>query len=712
MKEINPDALLSGYRTEAGLTPKAPKYGGWESSGLSGHSLGHYLSALSLTYASTGDTLYKNRIIYIAKELAECQKSNKNGFIAGFPNANKVMNQISKGEIQSTPFDINGAWVPYYNLHKLFAGLIDAYNYTHNSEVKSVLLKFSNWFYDVHKNLSDIQIQTILTCEHGGINDALMDIYDITGDKKFLQLSFRFNHKAILDPLSKNIDDLNGKHANTQIPKIIGVAKQYLATNNDTLWKVASFFYNEVVHKHSYCIGGNSSYEYFGIPGQLQDRITDGTCETCNTYNMLKLNKLLFEIKPSSELGDFYELALFNHIHASQNPETGMFLYFSPLKTGSQKTDHNGFSSKFNSFWCCVGTGWESQSKYNDAIYFRTPKGDLIVNLFIPSKLTWKDKGLIVEQKTSFPESDETELKLTMRTAKRMSLLFRIPSWTNQNSKIFVNGKMVKTTINEGKFLSINRLWKNNDVVRYVVPMQITSKSIPGDENQKALMYGPIVLSAQLKNKEYGVLLCNDLIEKHIVQQSSHPLRFLTQNIGEPSDYQLLPYSENLGKLAVYFNVFTKDKWAVVKESYLLKKNIQEYLEKNTIDLLRLGEMQPERDHNFRGENLLVGERLGKKIRETKKDGWMEFNLKVNPEGSNHLRASFYGNNGSRVFDIFVENQLITTEVIHWMGNTFIDKEYDIPQTLTNGKKSITIKFASKGDGLVAPVTEVRTLKY
>jgi hypothetical protein len=197
-----------------------------------------------------------------------------------------------------------------------------------------------------------------------------------------------------------------------------------------------------------------------------------------------------------------------------------------------------------------------------------------------------------------------------------------------------------------------------------------------------------------------------------VVKVSSHPLRFETKNIGEPNDYQLLPYSQNFGKLAVYFNVFKKEDWKIGKESFLLKNNLQDYLEKNTIDLFRLGEMQPERDHNFKGENLLDGERMGKKIRETKKDGWMEFNLNVNPEGSNHLRASFYGNNGSRVFDIIIENQLITTEVIHWMGYTFIDKEYDIPQSLTNGKKSITVRFASKGDGLVAPVTEVRTLKY
>lgn len=712
LKEINPDALLSGYRTEAGLKPKAPKYGGWESNGLSGHSLGHYLSALSLTYASTGDTLFKNRILYITSELAACQKANQSGFIAGFPNAKKVMEQISKGDIRTNPFDVNGAWVPYYNLHKLFAGLVDAYTYTESLEVKTVLTKLSNWFYDVHNPLSDEQIQRILVCEHGGMNEVLMDVYRITADKRFSQLSLRFNHKVILAPLAKNIDELNGKHANTQIPKIIGVAKQYLMTNNDSLRNISSFFYNEVVHKHSFCIGGNSTQEYFGIPGQLQDRLTTGTCETCNTYNMMKLNKLLFMSQPSSELGDFYELALFNHIHAVQHPETGMFLYFSTLKTGSYRAGHKGFSSKFDSFWCCVGSGLESQSKYNDAIYFRTPANDIIVNLFIPSKLNWSEKGICLEQKTSFPESDETTIKLSLPKAKHIKLLFRKPSWATNEVQLFVNNRKVAAKTEQGNFVSVERTWKNNDEIRYVFPMRITSKCIPGDEKQRVFYYGPIVLSGQLKDNELGVLVSDDSIEKHVVKLSGHPLRFKTQGIGEPADYELLPYYENMGKIAVYFNVFKKEEWSKEKESFLLKNNIQEYLEKNTIDVFRLGEMQPERDHDLKGENMLAGERMGKKVRETQKNGWMEFNMSVNPQGANHLRASFYGQNGDRIFNVYVDNVLITTEVIHWMGYTFIDKEYDIPQNLTNGKKSVTVKFAAKGDGMVPPVTEVRTLKY
>ena len=252
LQEIDPDRLLSGYLTEAGLIPKGPKYGGWESGGLSGHSLGHYISALSLMYASTGNKLYKERVIYICKELAKCQNSNENGFTAGYPNANKIMEQIGKGEIKSSGFDLNGSWVPYYNLHKLFAGLIDASKLTESEEAKSVLLDLAEWFYKLHNQLTDEQIQQILLCEHGGMNEVLADVYAIFGDQKFLELSYHFNHKAVLDPLAEGRDELTGKHANTQIPKVVGTAKQFLLTGNDKSFKTATYFFNQVTHNHTY----------------------------------------------------------------------------------------------------------------------------------------------------------------------------------------------------------------------------------------------------------------------------------------------------------------------------------------------------------------------------------------------------------------------------------------------------------------------------
>ncbi|MBV5314977.1 MAG: glycoside hydrolase family 127 protein [Prolixibacteraceae bacterium] len=711
LQEIDPDRLLSGYRTEAGLNPKGPKYGGWESGGLAGHSLGHYLSALSLMYASTEKKLYKERVNYICSELSMCQKAIGTGFTAGFPNANQIMEQIGKGEIRSSGFDLNGSWVPYYNLHKLFAGLIDASNLTECEEAKSVLLDLAEWFYKLHNPLTDEQIQQILLCEHGGMNEVLADVYAISGDKKFLELSYRFNHKAVLDPLAEGRDELTGKHANTQIPKVVGTAKQFLLTENDKSFKTATYFFDQVTHQHTYCIGGNSSAEYFGEPGHLENRITSSTCETCNSYNMLKLDKLLFMNNPTVELADFYETTLFNHIYASQNPETGMVLYFSPLMTGSKKSDNKGFSSKFDSFWCCVGSGMENHSKYGEAIYFKTFENDLIVNLFIGSELNWTERDLKVTQTTSFPEEGKTSFFLKMDKSQKFAIRLRVPSWTSTDYLVSVNGKALKYHVKPGSYLVINRKWENGDRIDYSFSMPVTTKEIPGNNKLKAFLYGPIVLSASLKEGDREVLVSNGDPGKQLVQISKNPLRFQMINQGDAGVLELMPYYENQGVQAVYFELFTPNEWKKTKDVWLLKKDKEQYLAKSTIDQMRFGEMQPERDHQFEGEKAIVGERLGKKIRETSANGWIEFNMSVKADEAQLLMASFYGNVGSRSFSIFVDGKYLTTETIHWMGDRFVDKSYPIPIDMTKGKELVRIRFQAKDEGMVPAVTEARIMR-
>lgn len=711
LQEIDPDRLLSGYRTESGLKPKGPKYGGWEAGGLSGHSLGHYLSALSLMYASTGNKLYKERVIYICSELSMCQKANGNGFTAGFPNANKILEQIGRGEIKSSGFDLNGSWVPYYNLHKLFAGLIDATSQTQSEEAKVVLLDLAEWFYKLHNPLTEEQIQQILLCEHGGMNEVLADVYAISGDQKFLELSYRFNHKTVLDPLAEGRDELTGKHANTQIPKVVGTAKQYLLTGNDKSFRTASYFFDQVTHQHTYCIGGNSSAEYFGEPGHLENRITASTCETCNSYNMLKLDKLLFMNHPTVELADFYETTLFNHIYASQNPETGMVLYFSPLMTGSKKSENKGFSSKFDSFWCCVGSGMENHSKYGEAIYFKTSENDLIVNLFIGSELNWSERNLKLTQTTSFPEEGKTSFFLKMDKPQKFAVRLRIPSWTLSDYRVSVNGKAMEYDVKPGNYLLIDRKWKNGDRIDFSFSMPITTREIPGNSKLKALLYGPIVLSANLKEGDREVLVSNGEPGKQVVPVSKNPLRFQLINEGDAGALDLIPYYENQGVQAVYFESFTPDEWKRSKEVWLLKKDKEQYLAKSTIDQMRFGEMQPERDHQFDGENAILGERLGKKIRETSANGWIEFNMTVKPDEAQLLLAAFYGNVGSRSFSIYVDGKYLTTEVIHWMGDRFVDKSYPIPVDMTKGKELVRIRFQAKDDGMVPPVTEARIMR-
>jgi hypothetical protein len=511
--------------------------------------------------------------------------------------------------------------------------------------------------------------------------------------------------------LSEGRDELTGKHANTQIPKVVGTAKQFLLTGNDKSFRTASYFFDQVTHHHTYCIGGNSSAEYFGEPGHLENRITASTCESCNSYNMLKLDKLLFMNNPTVELADYYETTLFNHIYASQNPETGMVLYFSPLMTGSKKSDNKGFSSKFDSFWCCVGSGLESQSKYGEAVYFKTSDNDLIVNLFIGSELNWAERNLKLTQTTAFPEEGKTSFLLKMDKPQNFAIRLRVPSWTISDYRISVNGKAFEYNVKPGNYLVIDRKWKNGDRIDYSFSMPITTKEIPGNSKLKAILYGPIVLSASLKAGDREVLVSSGDPEKQVIQISDHPHRFQLNNSGDAGVLYLMPYYENQGVQAVYLESFSMDEWKSSKDDWLLKKDKEQYLAKSTIDQMRFGEMQPERDHQFDGEKAIVGERLGKKIRETSANGWIEFNMTVKPHEGQILMASFYGNVGSRAFSIFVDGKYLTTEIIHWMGDRFVEKSYPIPVDMTKGKEVVRIRFQAKDDGMVPPVTEVRTMK-
>ena len=355
---LKPDRFLYRFRLNAGLQPKDSIYGGWETAGVSGHSLGHYLSACSMLYAASGDERFKKITDYIVDELALCQDARKTGYVGAIPGEDSLFDQIARGNIRAGA-NLNDVWVPWYTLHKMLAGLVDAYRYTGNDKALIIATKFADWTSNKFKNLTEAQFQTMLDCEHGGMNEVLANIYASTGNKKYLELSYRFDHKKILDPLSQGVDELAGKHANTQIPKVIGAARQYELTGDDKEKRTADYFWQTVTQHHSYVIGGNSDYEHFTKPDELADHLSTNTTETCNSYNMLKLTQHLFTWNADGSYMDYYERTLYNHILASINPENGMTCYYVPLVTGAEKI----YGTPTNSFWCCTGTGMENQCK-------------------------------------------------------------------------------------------------------------------------------------------------------------------------------------------------------------------------------------------------------------------------------------------------------------------------------------------------------------
>lgn len=708
--EIQPDRLLSEFRAHAGLEPKAPKYGGWESSGLAGHTLGHYLSACSMEYASTGDTAFLHRVNYIVDELAVCQAARSkesprgmlsmNGYVGAIPREDTLWTEVAAGEIRSHGFDLNGAWSPWYTVHKVMAGLLDAWFYCNNPKALKIERGMADWTATVINNLSDSTLQKMLLCEYGGMNDVLANTYAITGDKKYLDLSYKFHDKRILDSLARGLDDLAGKHSNTQIPKIIGCARRYELTADTRDSSIAQSFWSIIVDDHTYATGGNSDYEYLGKAKALNNELTDNTTETCNTYNMLKLTRHLFAWRPSATLMDYYERALYNHILATQNHATGMTTYFTPLRMGGRKE----YSDEFNTFTCCVGTGMENHVKYGETIYSRGADGSLYVNLFIPSRLNWREKGITIEQRTTLPVNDFTVLTITTPHPQDLSLRIRKPGWSGA-VRLLVNGVPQSTPVDAHGYLFIRRNWKNGDKIQVHFAEDFYTLAIPDNPGRIAIFYGPVLLSGELGNSEpdpvKGIPVLVSQSEdpnKWIRRTDPNRLVFQTSKVGQPGDVTLIPFNTTENEYySVYWDYFTPATWAAEQVKYAAERKRLQELEASTIDRLRLGEMQPERDHSFAGEGLQTGEGHGKKWRSTEDGGYFSFTMKVDSSAGNTLYCDYWGDDHrSRIFDIRVDGQTIATQnLTAFKQSKFYEITYPIPQELVKGKQTVTIKFVA-----------------
>ncbi len=714
---IEPDRLLHRFHKNAGLSTKGDVYGGWESENLSGHTLGHYLSACSMFYANTGNTEFKKRVDYIVDELERCQVARKTGYVGAIPNEDTIFARVSRGDIKSGGFDLNGGWSPWYTVHKVMAGLVDAYLYCDNEKALKIVTGMADWTERTIRNLNEEQRLKMLMCEYGGMNDVLANIYSITGNKRYLDLSYKFYDEFVMGQLAKEIDPMPGKHSNTNVPKAIGSARQYELTGLGSDKTIASFFWDIMVHHHTYVIGGNSNYEYCGEPDKLNDQLSDNTCETCNTYNMLKLTRHLFAWNPNSQLTDFYERALFNHILSSQNPNDGMMCYFVPLRMGTIKQ----FSDKFNTFTCCVGSGMENHSKYVEGIYNETKAGDLFVNLFIPSELSWKKHDATIRLETGFPYDAKVNLTVMLKKSKEFLISVREPRWANKNVQIRVNGKIIDIKSNSIGYLDIKRKWQNNDHVEVMLPMSLYTESMPDNPNRIAFLYGPVVMAAQLgdtmPDPVYGtpVLLTNNRnIGDWLISIENQPLTFKMHGVGQPFDAVLKPFFSTYDKYySVYFDYFTTSDWAARQQEYETEKKRQKEIEEQTIDNFRIGEMQPERDHNLTAsEQSYVDFALGRTGREARRNNFFSFEMKVNPTIPNSLLLTYIGDDKDRKFDILVEGTRIA--IAEWSGGTtgkFYDVEYSIPKELFEGKTKITVRIEANYGKTAGRVFGCRVLK-
>lgn len=712
---IDMDRLLAGFREDAGLKPKAEKYGGWERMGIAGHSLGHHLSACALMYGATGDERFKQRVNYIVSELAECQNANGDGYVAAIPNGKRVFAEVSRGDIRSKGFDLNGSWVPWYTIHKQLAGLRDAYLHCGSDQALEVWKNLCDWALKITDNLSPEQINKMLRCEHGGMNESASDLYAITGEQRYLTLAQRFNDKQVMDPLADGKDILGGLHANTQVPKMVGAARQYELTGEEYFKKTASFFWQTVTRNHSYANGANSDGEHFGQPGKLSRRLGSNTAETCNTYNMLRLSKHLFTYDASPAVADYYELALYNHILASQEQE-GRVTYYCTLKPGAAKE----YQTLFDSWSCCVGTGMENHAKYGEGIYFHSDDA-LWVNLFIASTLEWKEKGLTLTQETSYPDSESSKLKLKLKEPAQFTVKIRHPAWANKGMEIKVNGQPQPTDKSApGTFQQISRTWADGDVIEINLPMSLRLVPMPDNADRTAILYGPVMLSADLGSPEellrnVPVIVAGDRkLEDWLKPVAGRPLTFQTVDAGKPTDLTLIPYfRQHHQRGQVYFDLFSEEQWAKREAEFREQERLARELEARTIDIFQPGEMQPERDHNFEGEKTRTGSNAGKKWRDAYEGGWFAFTMKVDPKAKNQLVVTYYGSDGGgRDFDVLIDDQKVATVSLKAeKPEQWVDARYDLPGDLVGEKTEVRVKFQAHPNNVAGGVFGARMIR-
>ncbi len=711
LHKVEPDRLLHNFRVHAGLKPKGEVYGGWESDTIAGHTLGHYLTACALMYAQIGDAESKKRVDYIISELAECQNQAPDGYVAGFlrrkdkkvENARVIFDEIMAGDIRSAGFDLNGCWVPFYTWHKLFAGLFDADTYCGNKGAIKIATKLAGFIGNVFDKLTDEQVQKMLNCEHGGINESMAELYARTGEKRWLDLSIRIRHQRTLGPMFEQKDALPNIHANTQIPKVIGLARLYELTQKPEFATAARFFWRNVTTNYSYVIGGNSDREYFQQSNTISTHITEQTCESCNTYNMLKLTRHLFAWDPQTSYFDYYERAHFNHILAQENPKTGMYAYMVPLLSGTYRS----FSSEFNDFWCCVGSGMESHSKHGDSIYWHDDN-HLIVNLFIPSTLEWKERQAKFELATNYPSDGEISLTVTsVARAAEFAMAMRIPYWA-ENATLQVNGKETKIERANG-YATVRRRWKTGDKVSLTLPMKPRIEATSDNPNVVALLRGPLVLAADLgpaKDTFNGVspaLVGANLLGS--LKPTTEPSVYVTTGIGRPTELTIKPfYSQWERRTAVYFHKFSDDEWAKEQVAYAAEQARLKDLQERSVDVMHLGEMQPERDHGLSSAISYPVSYRFKNGRDARTGGYFEFNMKVTDEPLT-LKATYWGEERKRLFHILIDGKRIASETLGYdkMGQ-WIERDYPIPQDLLKGKTTVTVRFEPEPGNTAGPV--------
>lgn len=736
---LEPDRLLAGYRLRAGLDPQADGYGGWDDvhgRQLTGHAAGHYLSAVSLMYAATGDRQFLERANRIVEGLAEVQQKQGDGYLGALlgtrllPSAEGeagkeelvdgkiLLSAVSRGEIRSSGFDLNGLWAPWYTLHKTFAGLRDAYRQTGNQQALELEIRFAEWVARVVEPLSESQFQQMLNTEFGGMNEVLADLYTDSGDQRWLELSRRFEHEAILAPLRKREDDLNGKHGNTQIPKLVGSAARYACAGDPRDLASAQFFFGQVAEHHSFATGGHGKDEYFGRPDRLSDRIDGRTAESCNVYNMLKLGRMLFQWDPDPRYAAFQEQALFNHVLGSIDPASGSTCYMVPVGMGVARE----YQEMFESFTCCVGSGMENHALHGDGIYFQQGSR-LWINQFVPSDAEWTGQQVRISQATSFPLGDSATIELQLEQPRELELMIRRPAWAEEGFSVRINDHDVEVPLPPpGQYLPLRRQWQTGDRISIQFPRSLRLAPLPDNPNRVAILWGPLVLATKIGSTEDGgaerrtipAIVTTDRDPRNWMEAvPDKPGHFVTRGVGKDQDFHLQPFfSLHRSIYSAHWDLWTPEQWTEVVSARAAEQEIQADLQRRTVSQAQPGEMQPERDAGFKGEEtwpVREADRAGRVGRR-----WFSFDLAVAEEGAQSLVVTCRTAARIRkpVFRILVDGEKIADCAVEETSPAkFVDLHFPLPPELLAGKQKVTVRFETGDSGEIGPVFGLRIVR-
>ena len=727
---LEPDRMLAFYRKRAGLPQKADGYTGWDADGrqLTGHIAGHHLSAVSLMYSATGDARFKQRADYIVSEIKACQDANGDGFAGALPGVKEAFAEVSKGNIKAANFDLNGLWSPWYTLHKTFAGLRDAYRHTGNQTALDIAVGFGGWAEKYLAPMDDATIQRMLACEFGGMNEMMADLYADTGDKRWLELSYKFEHKAVLDPLKRGDDPLSSLHGNTQVPKLVGSASRYGYTGNKDDLTAATVFWDRVVNHHTFATGGHGKDEYFREPDKLGN-ITEGrTAETCNVYNMLKLTRKLFALQPDVRYADFHERALFNHILGSMDSDDGATCYMVPVGSGVRRE----YADMHRSFTCCVGTGMESHALHGLGLYFET--GDkLFVNIYAPSTAVWEAAGVKLSMETSFPEGDTAALTLDLRAPRSFTIAFRRPSWTGDGFEARVNDKTVAQRLQSG-YVEITRTWMPGDEITLALPKSLKLERLKDNPNKAAVLWGPLVLAGDLgaaprrgddgdgdgvraAAPEPVALVTARPVTDWLKPVAGKPGVFKAAGIartvstGSPIDVEFSPFfSMHRRTYAAYWEVLTPAQLTARGRELTAERERTKALDAATIASVTIGDRESEKSFNQQGVETSVIRTDGRSGRRAIR--WFSYDVPVNGQTMVTLVATYNSDQRRpRSFDVLIDGQKVASESQPQSSvSKFYEKEYVVPAELMRHKEKLTVRFEATNGLEVTPVFGVRLI--